>query len=179
MHIGPHSRKAASMAHFGFNDPEYWEVPEKYEPMVGLSDAMRMSWFILGDPESEEAPAALVLDMKAGCVLGRHAHDCERFEVVVSGSLDVGDRILHAGDVMTARPGEFYGPHIAGPEGCVTVEIFSHARETHQVVYELPDGTRVKPDVLAGDPRPARISGMEGVRERVAAIRALAEKASS
>ncbi|MBV9661550.1 MAG: hypothetical protein JO337_10365 [Acidimicrobiales bacterium] len=147
--------------------------------MRNLAETMRMTWFILGDDDSEDAPAAMVLDMQPGHVIARHAHDCERVEIVVSGSLDVGDRILRAGDIMVAHPGEFYGPHVAGPEGCMTLEVFSAARETHQIVYQAEDGTKVKPDALIGEYRPRRLAGMEGVREKVAAVRAEAAKRNS
>jgi hypothetical protein len=32
------------------------------------------------------------------------------------------------GDVMVSTPNEFYGPHTAGPEGSLSVEIFSRAQ---------------------------------------------------
>jgi quercetin dioxygenase-like cupin family protein len=168
------------MPHYSPNEPEYWAVPPKYEPMVDLSPTMRMTWFILGDDDDEDAPAAMVLDMQPGHVIARHAHECERIEIVVSGTLDVGDRTLRAGDIMVAHPGEFYGPHIAGPEGCVTLEVFSAARETHQIVYQAEDGTIVKPDTLVGEFRPRRLAGMEGVRDKVAAVlAAVAERSGA
>jgi len=77
------------------------------------------------DQGSGDAPAVVVLDMPPGYVLFRHAHLCHRFEIVVKGSLRAGDRTLVPGDVMTAAPGEWYGPHVAGPEGCTTAEVFS------------------------------------------------------
>jgi quercetin dioxygenase-like cupin family protein len=158
------------MPHLSPQEPEYWAVPEKYAPMVDLSPTMRMTWFILGDDDSEDAPAAMVLDMQPGHVIARHAHDCERVEIVVSGSLDVGDHVLGPGEIMVAHPGEFYGPHVAGPDGCMTLEVFSAARETHQIVYQAEDGTVVKPDTLAGEFRPRRLAGMEGVRAKVAMV---------
>ena len=72
--------------------------------------------FVLGeDPADAEAPAVVLLEMPPHYVLFRHAHICHRFEVVVRGSLQAGGRTLGPGDVMTARPGELYGPHVAGP----------------------------------------------------------------
>jgi hypothetical protein len=81
--------------------------------------------YVLGDDvEAPEAPAVVMLEMPPGYVLFRHAHLCHRFEVVVKGSMRAGDRTLVPGDVMVAKPGEWYGPHIAGPEGCTTAEVF-------------------------------------------------------
>ena len=76
----------------------------------------------------------------AGFVLARHAHDCFRFEVVVQGTLDVGERILKAGDVMLTEPGVAYGPHVAGPEGCTTFEFFTNYRSSHTTLIDGADG---------------------------------------
>jgi hypothetical protein len=89
-----------------------------------------------------DAPAAVMLEMPAGYVLFRHAHICHRFEVVVKGSLEADGRTLHPGDVMTARPGQMYGPHTAGPEGCTTVEVFGSLEGVFRVIAAGPDGPR-------------------------------------
>jgi hypothetical protein len=92
------------------------------------------------DQESWESPAVVVLEMPPNYVLFRHAHVCHRFEVVVKGSLEAGGRILGPGDVMTARPGELYGPHTAGPEGCTTVEVFGSLEGVFRVLAPTADG---------------------------------------
>jgi hypothetical protein len=98
---------------------------------------------VLGDdPESSESPAVVMLEMPPNYALFRHAHICHRFEVAVKGSLEAGGRILRPGDVMTARPGEMYGPHTAGPEGCTTVEVFSSLAGVFRVISETQDGAR-------------------------------------
>ena len=56
------------------------------------------------------------------------------------------ERILKVGDVMVSEPNIFYGPHIAGPEGCTTFEIFSNHAASHEAVLDLA-GTTVKFDV--------------------------------
>ena len=62
---------------------------------------------------------------------------------MVKGTLDVGDgTVLGPGDAMTARPGEMYGPHVAGPEGCTTVEFFSSADGGFRVLCESDEGPR-------------------------------------
>lgn len=98
--------------------------------------------YVLGDQGDPEAPAAVVLDMPPGYVMFRHAHPCHRVEVVVKGSLTAGDRVLHSGDVMTADPGEWYGPHVAGPAGCTTVEVFSSLEGVFRVFAESDGGPR-------------------------------------
>jgi hypothetical protein len=59
---------------------------------------------------------------------------------VTHGTLDVGDRILKPGDVMISEPGIAYGPHIAGPEGCTTFEIFSNHKASFVTLLDGPDG---------------------------------------
>ena len=70
-------------------------------------------------------------------------HDCERLEIVVRGTLEVDGEILHPGDISVARPMEMYGPHVAGPEGCVTLEFFSSMQGVGQVILDTPDGPEV------------------------------------
>jgi hypothetical protein len=99
--------------------------------------------FVLADDEEAwDSPAVVMLEMPPNYVLFRHAHICHRFEVVVKGSLEAGGRILGPGDVMTARPGEMYGPHTAGPEGCTTAEVFGSLEGVFRVLAETPDGVR-------------------------------------
>lgn len=83
------------------------------------------SWVLGDDPDDPEAALALLMDLPPGWVLSRHSHDCHRFEVVIRGEMIVEGAVLKAGDVSTSRPGESYGPHMAGPEGCLSLEMFS------------------------------------------------------
>jgi hypothetical protein len=99
--------------------------------------------FVLGDEDqSGDAPAVVVLEMPPNYVLFRHAHICHRFEIVVKGSLEVDGRTLRPGDVMTARPGEMYGPHTAGPGGCTTAEVFGTLEGVFRVLAEAQGGVR-------------------------------------
>lgn len=41
---------------------------------------------------------------------------------------------------MTTGPGEMYGRHTAGPEGCTALEIFSSVTGSGEVVYDTADG---------------------------------------
>jgi hypothetical protein len=100
---------------------------------------VRMTTFVLGDPADENSPVAGIFEMPPNFVLPRHAHPCERVEVVIKGSIDVGDRTLGPGDVMTASSGEPYGEHIAGPDGCTTVEIVGTLAGAHQLLWPTGD----------------------------------------
>jgi hypothetical protein len=116
---------------------------------LGTSDGTQV--FVLADdPTDASAPAVVLLKMPPGYQLFRHAHICHRFEVVVQGTLEANGATLHPGDVMTARPGELYGPHIAGPDGCTTAEVFGSLEGVFRVLAEGPDGLR-EYDFLAGE----------------------------
>lgn len=118
---------------------------------TGMGDAPIPLWF-LGANEDVSVPAALLLPMPPGYVLARHGHPCFRFEVVVQGSLDTGEGVTATvGDVFTAAPGELYGPHTAGPDGCTTIEIFSEVDGMFRLLYEAPDGSVQEADIRRGE----------------------------
>jgi hypothetical protein len=145
-------------------DDEYWEFPSQLSAIeTYVTPKLEKTYFVLGDPEVGEVPATMVLKMEAGFVIPRHAHPCERFEVVVSGSIDVGEGVLKSGDVMISKAGQFYGPHIAGPEGCTTVEVFGNLVGSFNILFEKKDGEIVSANALQGDHGPERteLAGME------------------
>ena len=49
---------------------------------------------------------AFAVEMPPGIVIMRHADPCARFEVIVRGTLESLDRVLHPGDVMVSAAGE-------------------------------------------------------------------------
>lgn len=125
---------------FKIDETEYWKSPGPYGELADRS-SIRTSYFVLGDSASDNDPVAAVLDLAPGQVVGRHAHPTHRFEVVVRGSMEANGRTLVAGDVMIADPGEFYGPNMAGPDGCTTVEVFADAIGAHTVLFDMRDGS--------------------------------------
>ncbi len=133
------------MPFIAMDDPEFWQrTPKELEQVVqgGLTG---LAYFLLGD-KKDNPPTVVALRMGPGWVLPRHAHACHRFEIVVQGSLDVGERVLKPGDVMISDPGIAYGPHTAGPEGCTTFEIFSDHKASYVTLLDGPEG-RVECDV--------------------------------
>ena len=97
--------------------------------------------FALGDPEAPSSPVVVMLSLPPHGLLSRHAHDCWRFEVVISGSMqDEHGAWLRAGDIRVSKPGEYYGPHRAGPEGVLSAEVFSAASGVNAAFPDdLPD----------------------------------------
>lgn len=111
-----------------------------------------MPLWLLDTTEDLSVPAAYLLCMPPGYRLFRHGHPCRRFEIVVRGSLEVGDgRTATPGDVFTAEAGHLYGPHTAGPQGCTTLEIFSRLDGMFRLLYEGPDGEVLEADIRRGE----------------------------
>lgn len=102
------------------------------------------------DLDDQAAPVASILKIAPNEVLPRHAHDCHRVEIVLEGSLatSAGD-VLTPGDIMVSARGEFYGPHTAGPDGCLSVEIFSAQRGTPPIAPADEAGDTHAADVAA------------------------------
>ena len=162
------------MPNLRMTDAEYWEDHPLFTPIneavAGADPPIRTSHFPLGDPEDPETPVAVVLQMGPGFVISHHGHDSERFEMVVQGSIDVGDKVLRPGDVMTAHARELYGPKVCGPEGCTTVEFFTNVKAACETIVATPDGAHVAVNYALGERPPAQIAGMEGVAERQRAV---------
>lgn len=115
---------------FKVDDPEFFEQGPAWAEWVRVGTealGMKIANFVLADGEDDQAPVASLLFLPPHHRLPRHSHDCHRVEVIVRGSLHVGDQVLHPGDVSVSAPHEAYGPHIAGPTGSLSVEIFTRA----------------------------------------------------
>jgi hypothetical protein len=128
---------------FRSDEPAFWKVSPPalaYTQVFAEAVDHRVASFVLGGDDDIEAPLALFMNLPPGWVLDRHAHDCHRFEVVITGSMIVtGGLVLGPGDVSTSEPGEQYGPHMAGEAGVLTLEIFSRQAGLH------PDHENPKP----------------------------------
>jgi hypothetical protein len=117
------------MPYFLKEDPQFWrQAPPSLAYTQVFAEAVdhQIASFTLGaDPDDPEAPLAMLMKLPPGWVLERHSHDCHRFEVVIEGEMVVEGAVLRPGDVSTSAPGQEYGHHMAGPQGCLTLEIFS------------------------------------------------------
>lgn len=121
-------------------------------------DATTIPLWHLDTKQDMSNPAALLLQMPPDYTLFRHGHPCQRFEVVIQGSLDVGDgRVATVGDIFTADAFTLYGPHTAGPEGCTTIEVFSSVEGMFRLLYEGPDGEILESNALEGQSAPGYV----------------------
>jgi hypothetical protein len=161
-------RRRAVMPNYSMQEPGYWEPPEDLRPLADRTESRRATLFRMG-PRDDGTPVAMVLQMPPDYVIVRHAHACHRLEVITQGSLFADGRVLHPGDVMTAGPGEMYGPKVAGPDGCTTMEFFSEQRGiAGPITYELSDGSAREVNYLVGDERPEDEAAIAEVRRRAA-----------
>jgi hypothetical protein len=129
------------MPYFQQSDPDFWhQAPPSLAAAQAQARAVKhhVAFWTLGeDPDDPESPLALLMDLPPGWVLERHSHDCYRFEVVIRGSMIVDGAVLYAGDVSTSAPGEEYGPHMAGVDGCLTLEMFSRKAGMPAKVHDI------------------------------------------
>jgi len=159
------------MSFMSIEDAKFWDnCPDDMRHMKEGRGSGDIAYFPLGDVK-DNPPTVTALKMQPGYVLPRHSHHCWRFEVIVQGTLDVGDRILSVGDVMMSAPYEAYGPHVAGPQGCTTFEIFGDFDSSRKPILQGIDG-----------PIPCDTSTPEGfrrVREVQRQLREAAEQAGA
>ncbi len=119
------------MGVYKYGTPEYFDAmtpePLKFARELGTQGGLDLGTVVLGD-DPGAAPVAMALELPPGYTLPRHAHSTYRAEVIVRGTLTLGDgTTLGPGDIWTSGPDEYYGPHTAGPDGVLTVEIFASA----------------------------------------------------
>ena len=157
------------MPFMSINDPQFWKNCPKGLELISKSmegTGGGVAYFVMGEPR-DNAPTVVALRMAPNWVLPRHAHDCYRLEVIVQGTLDVGERVLQVGDVMVSAPNTFYGPHVAGPEGCTTFEIFSNHAASHEAMLDLA-GKVVKFDVAQPGEFCRMMEAQQAVRKQTA-----------
>jgi hypothetical protein len=129
------------MAYHRFADDEYWQncPPELQSMRADNAGKVRNAYFIMGD-KSADPPTVMIMDLQPGETVRRHFHDCARVEVVIRGEIYVDGQVLSPGDVMTAAALEAYGPHVAGPRGATTAEIFGAFHAACEANYPTDAG---------------------------------------
>ena len=179
------------MPYMKVEEPEYWEAPEMFQAMhedrqrrADNADSLpphmreiirkfRSTQFLMGPPDSSDTPAANVISMPPGYALPHHAHDCDVFMLVLRGSLYAPGKVLGPGDGMTASAGEFYGPEVAGPDGCLRVEFFGKLQGLTDTLYMRNNGEVFNYSAFEkGDTPPYReLAGMEPLKDLLSAVR--------
>ena len=76
--------------------------------------------------DMETGPWLLRIRLEPGTSVPPHWHTCDTIYVVTSGDMSVGDEgAFRACDVRWVRAGTFYGPEVAGADGCELLLISS------------------------------------------------------
>lgn len=136
------------------------QIPEWFSKELakaGMNAAAIPLWH-LDKRDDWSVPAAYFLKMPPGYELFRHGHPCQRFEIVIQGSLELGDgRTATVGDTFTADAWTLYGPHTAGPEGCTTIEVFSAVEGMFRLLYEGENGEIIEADARNGEVPPGYV----------------------
>jgi hypothetical protein len=169
------------------SDEEYWHNPERLERLahpdnfmepganprvVELLRSVRATYFALGDVADDATPVATLAKMPPEYALPYHSHTCDIFMIVIKGSLYVPEAILSPGDVLEAKAGEFYGPEVAGPDGCTRIEFFAHLSGNASLMYKRPNGEVGIQRGLEGDSFPKQLQGTSQMLELIRQVRA-------
>jgi hypothetical protein len=104
--------------------------PDDNEPIAwtDLPFGVKMKLFGLGDPDDERAPTFVLTQLPADGVLPPHYHESTFADVVVAGSVKVGEKWYYPGDVRVLAWGVKYGPSQAGPDGVTLLEFYADGR---------------------------------------------------
>lgn len=124
--------------HFQYEDKvSYWGNPSDLAWLAERPAAAAVNLRYVPMAGDYVKPGAIMLEMPPRYTIERHSHPSARMEVVIRGSLETPEGVFRPGDVMTAKPGESYGPHTAGPTGCLTVEFFEHMEASWQTSFDV------------------------------------------
>lgn len=100
-------------------DPQAWDdLP--FEDFLGSKVAVLATEEEAGRPEV----VMLAIEFEPGFYVAPHQHPTGHIEVILEGSLYIGDRLELPGEIRVSPPYESYGPLKAGPDGCKCLEIF-------------------------------------------------------
>jgi hypothetical protein len=117
---------------FKITDPDFWESLTSPEMKDRAEAARAIGWrfapVVMHNATLPESAVTALLELPPNGVLPRNRRQCNRIEVVIRGQIDVGGGVtLGPGDVEVTEAGEFFGPHRAGPDGALSVEVFLRA----------------------------------------------------
>jgi hypothetical protein len=93
--------------------------------------------------------AILCIDYQPGFYVDAHMHRTGHVELIVDGSLRVGDQWERKGDIRVVPAGVPYGPIRAGDDGCKGMEFFAHRKDILPLLDDgaaaaQPDGDTAK-----------------------------------
>ena len=106
----------------------------------------RLAILEIEDEDGEPGTAAILcIDYQPGFFVAAHKHRTGHVELIVDGSLRVGDQWEHKGDIRVVPAGVSYGPIQAGDQGCKGMEFFADRKDIlplldDHIALTQPDG---------------------------------------
>lgn len=89
---------------------------------------------IEGGGGAPESTVVLAIEYAPNFWIAPHHHYCGHVEIILEGSLRIGDHWEYPGDTRVVPAGYSYGPIQAGPGGCKGLEVFPERRAIIPVV---------------------------------------------
>jgi hypothetical protein len=110
-------------------------MPQNWDQLP-FEDFLENKLAVISTGEEGEGSGVVVLciDSPPGFYVAPHKHTAGHIEVVLEGSLYIGEHLEKPGDVRVSPPYESYGPLRTGPEGCKYLEIFPNRQSVIPIV---------------------------------------------
>jgi anti-sigma factor ChrR (cupin superfamily) len=106
-------------------DEAGWRDSDYGEDGVRLS---RIHWF-----DDADSPYMSMVHFEPGHTAEVHSHMSDYCEIILEGTEQVSRTWYGPGSVRIARGGTFYGPLVAGPEGCTKLVIMRDGSQAKKV----------------------------------------------
>src|ERR1700761_7856785 len=91
-----------------------------------------------GEDGQPGAAVILCIDYQPGFFVDAHKHRTGHVELIVDGSLKVGDQWERKGDIRVVPAGVSYGPIQAGDQGCKGMEFFADRKDVLPMLDHRP-----------------------------------------
>jgi hypothetical protein len=90
------------------------------------------------EDEHGQPDTAVILctDYQPGFYVDPHKHRTGHVELIIDGSLKVGDQHETKGDIRIVPAGITYGPIQAGPDGCKAMEFFKDRKDILPIIED-------------------------------------------
>jgi anti-sigma factor ChrR (cupin superfamily) len=86
-----------------------------------------------------------------GLILARHAHKSDALIFILDGEVQIGEGSCRAGTLIVLEKDNFFGPLIAGPEGCTFLESYAgdvaSVHEDDELYHQLLSSKGIVPIV--------------------------------
>jgi hypothetical protein len=103
----------------------------------------RYSYWAMGDERLR--PLILLVEAEAGVAIAPPVKfPTDHLRLVLDGSCEIDGVPYRAGGIRIQQGGHFFGPEVAGPNGCRQIVVFARQADAVPVFADQADATRVK-----------------------------------